>query len=412
MLNGFAEFTLALPPSDTDIRDLILHEQITNDAISFLEELFPLTEQRTSEKWKQSLEVPSLPMLLKFLAGMVLNHESTQKLFVESDAHLIRLLIELGSVSSSASIGEFASQVIRNAETEPSICIAVIDKIKKDRLETSKKIAKEEKEKAIKQAKEQISPELLKLIGELKEQSWECCICKEGYESEPKQLLGVYVYRNKLSTNSNNNSNSNNSGNNSEFYLNTATYFVCVHPSCHQKATEETDNNNNNNNNNGSQRLGEWEAARLRNCERPCNAIFPLPYSSIPSSQYKESLQRYIDDMRSRSSYSGSFDYFRMFFLDVKNHLDTISRGEKVPFSCGGGSLSSIIGLIPFLIHAGHIFLDTESRRSNQESRLQQLIDTFMKPTTSASSSAQNNINGCWWNCNFRIINTINSFAK
>lgn len=38
MLNGFAEFTLALPPTDNDIRDMILNEPIMKDAISYLEE--------------------------------------------------------------------------------------------------------------------------------------------------------------------------------------------------------------------------------------------------------------------------------------------------------------------------------------------------------------------------------------
>lgn len=366
MLNGFAEFTLALPPTDNDIRDMILNEPILKDAISYLEELFPLTERRTSDKWQQSLEVPSLPMLLKFLAGMVLNHEATQKLFVDSDAHLIRLLIELDSVSSSASIGEFASQVLRNACTEPSICLSVVDKIKKDRLEHSKQRAKEEKEKALKMAKEQISPELLKLVGELKEDSWECCICKEGYESEPKELLGVYVYRNKINLSN-------------DFYPNTATYFVCVHPSCHSHATEENENN-------GGQRLGEWEAARLRNCERPCNAIFPLPNQSIGAGQYRDALQKYIDDMKNRNS--SNFDYFKMFFLDVNCHLDKISKGEKIPLSNGGGSLSSIISLIPFLIYAGQLFLDGENRRNLHENRLQSLIEKIESNSSLAVETA------------------------
>ncbi|OHT01588.1 hypothetical protein TRFO_07483 [Tritrichomonas foetus] len=353
MLNGFAEFTLALPSNDGEIRDLILREKVVQDAVSYLERIFPISESRTSQKWKSSLEIQCLPMLLKLLAGMVLNHKPTQEFFIASDAKLIKLLLELEAVSSSANIGEFASQVLHNACTEPSICSSVVDGIKKEHANAAKQRAIEEKEKALKLAQLQLSPEYLKMMGELDDQSWECCICKEGYESEPKEQLGVYVYCNQIGD-----------------IVNTATYFVCVHPSCHSRDKNTVEQRG---------RLREWDAAMVRNCERPCNSIFPLPYSSISTNQYKQALIRYIEDNKPRNSQ----DNFKMFFNDVKKHLDIISKCEKIPLTSGGGSQSSIFELLPFLIYAGHLFLDGDPRKA-QESKMQQYIDN---PNTSPIDS-------------------------
>lgn len=375
MLNGLAEFTLALPMSDNEIRDLLFNEPIVNDAITYLEELFPLTESRTSEKWTASLEVNCLPMLLKFLAGMVHYHQPTQNLF---NNDLIKLLISLETVVSSASIGEYAAQVIRYACDEPSVCKEAFDKLKNDRLAESKEIAHQQRDKAMEEAKSKISPELLSMIDTLEDESCECCICKEGYTSQPKELLGVYVYMNIIDVPG------------GQSFPNTATYFVCIHPQCHVKSNTPNDKN-------------EWEGASLRNCERPCNAIFPLPHSSIPIAQYREALQKYIGD-----HFSSKHHYAKLFFLDVQRHIDTISKGEKIPPKLGGGSLSSIIEFLPFLIYAGHVFLDVDIRRIVQETKLQKLLDEHLyseNATTSVSIAQAIAIQSIWiisleeWDC-------------
>ena len=345
MLNSFAEFALALPSGDGEIRDLILREKVVDDALVYLEQLFPLAEGKNSQKWNISLKVPCLPMLLKFLAGMVRNHKPTQELFSENNSLILKLLIELESVTSEASIGEFATQLLVSASSEDSILAETINKIRKENTELIKQRASEEKKKALLAAQQhQISPDIMKMMDELSDQTWECCICKEGYESEPKELLGIYVYSNRIAENQ----------------INTATYFVCVHPSCHNRDTKANDRHS---------RLREWDAAMVRNCERPCNSIFPLPYHSISQSQYKSALTHFFNEVRGR----GSPDYFKMCFFDVKMHLETISKDEKIPLTMGGGSQSSIFELIPFLIYAGHLYLDGDARHT-KEMRLQHLI--------------------------------------
>jgi len=59
---------------------------------------------------------------------------------------------------------------------------------------------------------------LLAMMGALDEQLWECCICREGYDMCPTEPLGVHVFANHIGE-----------------LVSTATYFVCVHASCHKK---------------------------------------------------------------------------------------------------------------------------------------------------------------------------------
>ena len=349
MLNGFSEFIISIPSTEVELRDLIFQSQILSDAISYLFKLFPLNENHNSEKWQSSVEVPCLPMLLKTLTGMVLCHKPTQELFIKDDSSLIRLLLQLENATSSSSIGEYAKQTLNNAIIEPSKCIESIQKIKEHQIQDSKQRAKAEKEKALKKAKDSVSSKYLEMLDELDEQSFECCICKEGYEFLPNELLGVYVYSNKI-----------------DDYCSTATYFVCVHQSCHQKSTSEN-----------SGKLSEWEAAIVRNCEHPCNDIFPLPSYTISTDKYKQVLTHYLENKSRKSK-----NYFNMIFLDVKHHLTTIASGGKIPTNVGGGSQCAILQLLPFLIYGGHLYLQGENRHT-YESNLQALIDTDKEPEES-----------------------------
>lgn len=356
MINGFAEFALAIPTGENGniIRELIFKEHIVNDACSFLIKLFPLDQGRSSQQWQDALEIPCLPALLKTLGGMVDGFQQTQELFISNDAYIIKLLLELETVSSANSIGEYATVVLSHADKEGSLCHECVQSIKQSHIDAAKQRAAAEKEKAMKEAQQALSPEYLKMLNELVDQSWECCICKEGYEFLPNQLLGVYVYV---------------TSNKSAESINTATYFVCVHPSCHQQA-HHTDKR-------GRQGLSEWEAAMVRNSERPCNSIFPLPSGTLQSNQYRTELIKFLDE--NSPNREKKQDHFKLIMTDIRAHLVQASTGEKISPQHGGGSFSSIVALWPFIIFAGHLLLDTETNESRNrkavEQKLQNLLD-------------------------------------
>jgi E3 ubiquitin-protein ligase UBR4 len=186
---------------------------------------------------------------------------------------------------------------------------------------------------------------MLALLADIHDESWECCICKEGYEGRPDEILGIYVYVNPI-------------GN----HVNTATFFVCVHPTCHNRAIPPERR--------GERQVGEWTAAAVRNSERPCNAIFPLPSATLPKGSYKGAILRYIEGARSHTDLDG----FSLLAADVRHTVATFAAGERIPLSAGGGSLTAIFSLIPFLIYAGHIVLAEGDARKAAETKLDGLL--------------------------------------
>lgn len=416
-LNGLAEFVMVIPPNQLGniIKDRIIKENIVVDAISALYHLFPPEEpqKRHSEKWKSSLDKPFLPSLLKVLIGMCKCHPKTQELFLQDDCKFIQFLLELEPITSKENIGEFAGDILSTSEIEPSLCKEPIERIKNQKKQAARAKAQATKEAVIQNANP-ISAELQAQLDDLQDQSLECVICHEGYEFKPQEILGVYVYVNRASKSSGSKSSKFNdpllqflapssscikdieSQNNSVF--NTATYFVCIHPSCHRIATETLDRRHagpgdtfiEHSESNvpdlinhimimdkgteyrakpPNQLSSEWEAAALRNSERPCNAIFPLPFISLNQNDYKQALIDFVEnsnqfDKQSQKLTVKALIDFKSMMLDCRTHLVLTALNEKIPLQLGGGSLSSIAALLPFIINAGHILLDMDSEAS------------------------------------------------
>jgi E3 ubiquitin-protein ligase UBR4 len=340
MLNGFAQFVLGLPEKHTEIRDLIFNEPVVSDAVDYLRSSIVLEHPEAS-----SLEEPCLPALLKILAGMVLGHHDTQLLLLQNDAYLVRLLLALEPIPTSAAIGDFATLILQNAVKDPSACAARVNEIRLAQIESARARAEQAREEALRQAAQPLSADLLALLADIHDEPWECCICKEGYEACPDEVLGIYVYCNRLGE-----------------VVNTATFFVCVHPSCHELAVPKERR--------GDRQVGEWTAAAVRNSERPCNAIFPLPSSTLAPGVYRTRICRYLEEARSRTK----LDSFSLLVADVRHTLATLAAGERIPTSAGGGSLTALFSLIPFLVYAGHVVLAEGDARRAAEVRLEGLL--------------------------------------
>ena len=334
MLDMFSEMILALPMGHA-LRSKIDEEGITVDAVNFIKAHFPLSEGKESETWTHTLQASCLPMILKFLAGMASGHKPAQQLFLADDAVFLKIMIELATVHSTASIGDFADKILENACKEPSICAETINEIKSAKSDTEKRRAQAEREKALAENNVGLSGNLQALMDALDDETeWACCICKEGYSFMGKEVLGVYAYAKKMNG-----------------FANTATLFVGIHPSCHASCGDD------------------WEASRIRNEERACNCIFPLPSSTLNPGTYKTALTRFLEPFK------GQFDYPTMLAYDLKRHLLTTSCGEKIPVSDGGGSLTAIVQLWPFLIHGMLVYLNDSDLRKKFERVVEENLD-------------------------------------
>lgn len=353
LLAGFGEFTLALPQDEKGnaFREEIAKEAFIKDAVECLLKLFPKGLTRHSEEWVQGIDAPFLPALLKSLAGMVATHAPTSAYFLEKG--IISLLVELETVTSQRSIGELASLVLESAQIIQSDCAVAIEKERNDRMAQHKERAEQERKKALQMTRDALSPaieSMMKDIGD-DEEGWECCICKEGYSCVPDEVLGFYVYTTPAS----------------EDFAIMSTHFVCVHIKCHNKA-RQSDRKSRQNSNYHS----EWEAATVRNCERPCNAILPIPSCTLPENAYKKAILNFMENLHI------GIHYAKNFIMELEYHLTKWGQGQTLDISKGGGSMPNAVGMLPFLIYNLQIFLDLEMNgkliRTIYEQNLMQII--------------------------------------
>jgi len=367
-LHGFSEFSLALPSNETgnSIRDIIIREGFVHDAIKYLHSIFDLSHSKLSKEWTNAINDPILPSLLKTLSGMCQGHKSTQSLFIEDNNYIIRVMIRLSGMSSSNSIGEFANHVITNSEKEPSICRGQISLIRNEIIQSAREKAKDEKSKSIQRISSGVSFALTSMLEEIDDENgWECCICKEGYSFLPNESLGFYAQRTKI-----------------EGYMSVSTHFICIHNKCHQKASQTEKRNPSN----------EWTAASVRNCERPCNTIFPIPSSSKNDSQY-------INQIASFFGVSNSSNLAPILLHEIEYHIYVLSQENPSPRN---QSFENEIAIIPYILYPLLIVLtnqsfsiESEPIKAMHESIMQFLYQQV--PVTNLFSTALVSLNNDEW---------------
>lgn len=330
LLNGFGEFALALPVNESGnaIRDGILKLSFVDDAIRLILENFPLVDgQKDEKKWSESVDIPALPALIKTLTGMVCGHKATQELILQHN--MIPLLLDMEQVVSQNRIGELVSTFLSKAVEEPSLCAKPITEQREARVHAAQERARLEKEKILAEAGRSLSPALKAMLDGIEEdEDWECCICKEGYGYLPGELLGFYVMEQSIR----------------DFYF-TTTHFICVHNKCHNMTRA--------NDRRGRQPVNEWASAAVRNCERPCNGIFPIPSESISRPDYLAALRQFY------SNFDRGCPPWRCIIKDVWHAFEVLSGACAEDASNTG--VTKEISILPFLIYAGHLLLGQSS---------------------------------------------------
>ena len=145
----------------------------------------------------------------------------------------------------------------------------------------------------------------------------------------PDDVLGFYVMEKSVM----------------DFYS-TSTHFICVHQKCHNKSQPPRCHRI-------GQRSDDWTAAIVRNCERPCNAIFPIPSATIPRDVYRNA----ISDFYKNFGKGGTA--WQMLIRDVAYSLQLVSNPSCDELVKSGMAVPKAISLLPFLIYADHLMLDS-----------------------------------------------------
>jgi hypothetical protein len=214
----------------------------------------------------------------------------------------------------------------------PSICVDRISEIREARQSDERSLAARARAQALANA-DAIPSSIAAMLDSLgDEDGWECCICKEGYSLHPTDPLGFYVFVSPTSNLC-------------------STGFTCVHYRCHS---------------------GTWEMARLRNSEKECNAIFPIPSDSLDPALYRDHVVKF---------YRGCTNPFMTCLSEMALHLQRLGTFSAADFRAGGGSIANELGWLPFLINAGHILLDRPRaqvdgvNRGAMETEMQKTLD-------------------------------------
>jgi E3 ubiquitin-protein ligase UBR4 len=212
---------------------------------------------------------------------------------------------------------------------EPSVCAESIQSLRKLRQISERAQAATRRQAELQSAGDSASPALAEMIDDLEpNEGWAYCICWEGYGYYPDQQLGFYVLTRPVHD-----------------VLFCQAHFTCVHFKCQRQAKDTKP---------------DWDAAAVRNVERPCNAIFPIPSATMPAASYLEALNKFYE----RCSRGHSI---RNCVAKVRFHIHKIATGD----------LANSIAFIPFLVYAGHILLDVQARENQRliaERRMEQMI--------------------------------------
>lgn len=233
---------------------------------------------------------------------MVLGHIPTQKLILQKQ--IIPILFPLEKATSKNSIGNLASKILENALQEPSEIANFIIEVKNRSNSEMKIKAQSEKEKILQSLLLYQNQYNIDNIEE--EIGWDCCICKEGLTYRPDEPLGFYVFISNQH--------------------HTSTHFIPIHFSCHIKASK-------------THNMSEWEAATLRNCERPCNAIYPFPTKNNYNQTLVATYSKFkIDNILS------------ILIQNISHYIIQLSKGIVPDFRVGGGSIGDEAAMIPFLL--------------------------------------------------------------
>ena len=238
-------------------------------------------DHNTSSSLNEFVELPSLPVVLQLLNGLVAAHPPSQS----ECASLIPLLQQLESISSSKRIGSLSEQLLASLTFDNSHTEQLLAALRSSTKADKQKRAAERRRQLLQKLGINSSPELkgklvlaagkvsgFKDVSEDDDDLLRCCVCREGYSYKPGQMLGMYVYvkpvhvalddaalmmADGLPLD----------GDDDELGVCTVTHFNLIHYRCHQEAVK------------ADKKLkppkSEWDGAMIRNAHTLTNALFP-----------------------------------------------------------------------------------------------------------------------------------------
>jgi E3 ubiquitin-protein ligase UBR4 len=291
--------------------------------------LLPFASSLDFEELKIFISKPSLKYILQFLSGLANKHEKTQ-LAVAKD--LIPIIHQLEQVSSDEHVGSLAENLLEALSLEPATA-KIVQEYRDSTKAEKKRLAMATREKQLNAmgmktnekgqvtAKEQVLQELDSAMADLvkQETGLTCFICREGYASQPNQVMGIYTFTKRCPLEDFEISSK---GRKTMGYT-TVTHFNIVHTNCHMSAIRS------------SRGRDEWESASLQNTNTKCNGLLPLWGPDVSETAFSACMARqhsYLQDSTQRIEIT-----FTSGIHDLKLLLLRFAHEKTFHIDCGGG---------------------------------------------------------------------------
>lgn len=230
------------------LKDYIMGLGIVDKAVNYIVKhsptnrliLLPFASSLDSDELKIFISKPSLKYILQFLSGLASKHEKTQ-LAVAKD--LIPIIHQLEQVSSDEHVGSLAENLLEALSSEP-VTAKIVQEHRDSTRAEKKRLAMATREKQLNAmgmrtnekgqvtAKEQVLQEMDTAMADLvkQETGLTCFICREGYASQPNQVMGIYTFTKRYPLEEFEQKSRKTMG------YTTVSHFNVVHTNCHMSA--------------------------------------------------------------------------------------------------------------------------------------------------------------------------------
>ncbi|XP_064395390.1 E3 ubiquitin-protein ligase UBR4-like isoform X5 [Halichondria panicea] len=325
--------------SGEKLKDLAKETGLTPAAVAYLKSKVPSKiGSFDTPEWKLCISQPSLPYVLKMLAGLCHWHTKTQEILKEviSELHLLE------QVASDQHIGTLAENLLEVVAEHPP-CYEEIKRVRKATREEKKRRAMAMRQKELGALGMEVNEKgqviaqstlVSEMEGQLIEESGlKCCICLEGYKNQPQKILGIYTYTRKVALDEFENKPRKTVG------YSTVSHFNVVHYECHSAAVKL------------ARSRDEWESATLQNANTKCNALLPIWGPEISHTNFSSSVARFHNYLQ---ECTGLFDpSFHTLAHDIRLLLVRFAYEKSFSGESGGGGPQSNMHLLPYYLHVG-----------------------------------------------------------
>ena len=174
-----------------------------------------------------------------------------------------------------------------------------------------------------------------------------CRVCREGYRSRPRELMGVYCFVKRVESAPCASTSGVRRGTVSSSVSGYATvsHFNAIHFACHASARRadialRTPKR-------------EWEGAALRNSETLCNNLLPvLGGAGVRDSSYRRAAEGWWENVAQVGRQEPAAARLRLALADVAMLLGRFATGANASFSadCHGGGRESNMRVVPHVL--------------------------------------------------------------